>query len=1325
MINLNAPLQRVMNKNDLTGIKPFALLIRNKWNGSNFALDTDNPIDITAMIVKPNTLSMTLDVNEVAQYKANNVTLTIYDPFNRFIEGTPLSFFPNGYQLYGSQVILYYGLDNDNRTPLFVGVIKDLPTHKPESYQVDLKLISPLELLNDIEAKDFSDKYEGETLTLHGQDDYNNPIYQTANTGVGGFSAIYADGVKMFEGIDYQISQLNELAFPALVTIKNTDLHSAIITADYFCWKRGLSIEQIISGLVALAGYIDNTDIRSVVWNTAVASQYSCSIWASFGFKKDNNIFTCYYDNIRESADTMIHLVAFYSLNFKITIGTNQLFSLTDTEEPYVKNGFDFDGSHVYIIQNYNEIQRINFNYIANGKFVIERDNNNYTFYITNSQGEVQETHTYTYNVDLKYLIFYSGSSIVNQNDFNFCFRNSLNEDIFVKDFSVVSNNDIFVLTDVQNFNNNTLKTYRADIQSEMTPSTYYRTAINYNVFDEWQQFNLGADVGKEGNYFQMEINFPFSTNFNNYSQSQTIGNILHTFIKGYIVDETKIFIYLLASTLLLELINLSNNSVLEALQDFALISGYEFGVDRQGVFFFRPRSQSTTPVYDLDHNEIVKIDNVQKKFNDFFTKLTLQFGQRPLEFYANEGDRPTPVDKYGIINKEIDKPDIVNYDNPELAQAIGPQLLAIYSNLADIIQLTGKLNLNLELGDVVNVKRNYPLTIGSNFDEYSKFIAQDTYYRACKITGLNYNFGKRQITYTLKNVSNENNEPQEVTDFKKPNDWVDLRKISPNNSIVIYVAHKEDYSQYDNFAFKVRCDGGYKVTIDSNLYGNYNDNTTCSITWSTSGITTGQDITTPEPLKAHIIIITPQTEGKELYLFKGERVAASGYEQQGSLWYHFNLDYPVDMWSMTAAYGSYYSVLLHAITAKDDLLRVNTSDFVVVIAQGSDLGLRSSQYIEYLPQFYATKQVTNVDMQTRLNPPLEYIRLVGEGNYKIKNHSFRGGIKQIKASNVILTTSNPWSAFQGTENLERLPQIDFSAAEDMGDFITNAVSLQDTILNLTSATSLKKIGCYGNSTYFMGGLKGLRVSNQAPFDNATAPQINVSYTGMSRSALRTLFTDLPTVSNGQIINVTGCTGNMLGEQGTVTFEDGIASGFSANDYYYFYKEFSETDKSWSIIIRAKVTDLSAVNTIISYGGNTKNSLQLSINTSSKLVTHISSNGSSNDIASGTQSSLTINTNTYYYFKIEYTGANYIISVSEDDINYTPYITIDNATPIYNGAKLSLGFNQSRWPEALSGSIDFNETYFIVNGKTWFDINNMLTNADKAIATGKGWTVAA
>ena len=153
MITLPTELLHVQQGHDLRVLKPYALLYRNKWNAqiNKFALE-ETPIDISKMIIKPNTLSMTLDVNEVAQYNANNITLTLSDIRNRFVEGTLNSYFPEGYQLYGSRVVLYYGIDTQNWTALFTGVIKDLPTYKPEKHEVDIKLVSPLELLKDIEA---------------------------------------------------------------------------------------------------------------------------------------------------------------------------------------------------------------------------------------------------------------------------------------------------------------------------------------------------------------------------------------------------------------------------------------------------------------------------------------------------------------------------------------------------------------------------------------------------------------------------------------------------------------------------------------------------------------------------------------------------------------------------------------------------------------------------------------------------------------------------------------------------------------------------------------------------------------------------------------------------------------------------------------------------------------------------------------------------------------------------------------------------------------------------------------------------------------------
>ena len=78
----------------------------------------------------------------------------------------------------------------------------------------------------------------------------------------------------------------------------------------------------------------------------------------------------------------------------------------------------------------------------------------------------------------------------------------------------------------------------------------------------------------------------------------------------------------------------------------------------------------------------------------------------------------------------------------------------------------------------------------------------------------------------------------------------------------------------------------------------------------------------------------------------------------------------------------------------------------------------------------------------------------------------------------------------------------------------------EDYVLDLSNCTALNKIAAIQTARF-----TGLRVSSSATFGGAT-PQINVSYTGMDRTALVQLFNDLPTVSGGQVINITGTTGS-------------------------------------------------------------------------------------------------------------------------------------------------------------------------------------------------------
>lgn len=758
MITLPNGLANFMQGQNLDGLKPFAFLFRNKWDSVNekYALDT-TPIDISALIVKPNTLSMTLDVNEIAQYNANNVTLTLSDTKNYFVEGTPDSYFPDGYQLYGSQVVLYYGTDSTNRTPLFTGVIKDLPTHKPEQYQVELKLVSPLEMLKDIEAKDFSDKVTGEALTYIETDSDGHRVYNTSGTGVGGFDAVYANSDKLFEGVDYEVEQTNALGLPGVVRIINSNYYSATITADYYTWKTNLTVDQIVAGLVALAGYNSSTeDIRSVAWNTAVRTQETPNLDFSVGYKFENanliNVSSPYfYSGTNIPPYTTAYRYSKFPNNFSIYIhlGANQhqgFYGFGDIQNGNLFNGFIIRKTHAPAsgITGYASIYKVT----SGVSSLVGQINYYYTSITVTKQGSsisfVTDLASYTDTVHYTFSQVYT-EILKNEGQYSIYYSYKICPENIT---DIDTNNNIAGDGAVFEPLGNGSATTWFSINGELTGSPFfkyltYRTSDDGVTWTNWDNntpaVDFGATLGITSSYLQFKIRF-------NSGSGVGVNNVYAEYLTG---------------SLNLRLVNLTGITVLEAIQDFALITGYEFGVDRQGVFFFKPRVASTTPTYILGHNEIVKVDTVKKNLNDFFTKLTLTFAQVPLEFYANTGDRPTLVDKYGIINKEIDKPDIVNYDNPELAQAIGPQLLEVYSSLPNVIQVNAKLNLALELGDIVSLRRNMNLITPDDYTDYSKYTDLNTYYRACKITGMNYNFSKKQITYTLRDVSNKNNEPQ------------------------------------------------------------------------------------------------------------------------------------------------------------------------------------------------------------------------------------------------------------------------------------------------------------------------------------------------------------------------------------------------------------------------------------------------------------------------------------------------------------------------------------------------------------------------------------
>ena len=369
---------------------------------------------------------------------------------------------------------------------------------------------------------------------------------------------------------------------------------------------------------------------------------------------------------------------------------------------------------------------------------------------------------------------------------------------------------------------------------------------------------------------------------------------------------------------------------------------------------------------------------------------------------------------------------------------------------------------------------------------------------------------------------------------WQKPKSWPDIRKSASPSAIGINMLV---CNAYPNFGFKATCAGGYSVYVNGIKQGDYASGAQCNLTLA--ALSGGTAITYPAAYTAHRVEIRPAAQGANITLFTIQRVAASGYESQGLLWAHITQTSPIDLYRGFYSYNTYICPLLNAVTTP-------SNEISVTGASGCFSGTDNA-YLKYFPILnlasavgaYAISAFTSgcaVSFTIKNKPAL----LSGFNNVFYNNNL----LKLVRYINCSFTGVTTYAQCHfNNQSLVKLPkEYIYSSVTDMSDFITNAVSLQDTVLDLSSASALTKVGCYGSASYFMGGFKGLKVSSSAPF-NGSAPQINVSYTGMTKSALLSLFASLPNVSGGQVCAITGATG--AGQLSAADIQTATAKGWT------------------------------------------------------------------------------------------------------------------------------------------------------------------------------------
>ena len=294
--------------------------------------------------------------------------------------------------------------------------------------------------------------------------------------------------------------------------------------------------------------------------------------------------------------------------------------------------------------------------------------------------------------------------------------------------------------------------------------------------------------------------------------------------------------------------------------------------------------------------------------------------------------------------------------------------------------------------------------------------------------------------------------------------------------------------------------------------------------------------------------------------------------------------------------------------------------------------------------------------------------------------------------------------------------------ATEINNFL-NYDSSYSEILDLSNLSKMEKVAVNGTANRKMEGLKGLLVSPNAPF-TGSSPQINASYTGLSKSALVSLFESTP-------YNV-GYT-----KVGNPTIVDGVVSGFSGYpDSASIIKTSQELDTSlpFEINVEFKRNSTAAGCVVATKGGELCQPQGNNI-----IRIKLKNYANTADIYASYDATL-INweTNETYIFNLVYSNNSYLYTIKRKSDNALVY-----TKTISSEEKMSLGifyfggiFNAAY--THLDGSIDLNNTYIKVNGITWFSGKPAmtktcsivgatgaadLTQEDKNIILNKGWSL--
>lgn len=174
---------------------------------------------------------------------------------------------------------------------------------------------------------------------------------------------------------------------------------------------------------------------------------------------------------------------------------------------------------------------------------------------------------------------------------------------------------------------------------------------------------------------------------------------------------------------------------------------------------------------------------------------------------------------------------------------------------------------------------------------------------------------------------------------------------------------------------------------------------------------------------------------------------------------------------------------------------------------------------------------------------------------------------------------------------------------------------------------------------------------------------------------------------------------------GSVTVSsDYVASGFGSGKYLELPNAFSPGNSPWEMVFEFTTGTFGNYQGILTGKGSSDGITPFYLN-NSNFVTHMSSNGTSWDLASATVI-MPAQINTTYRMKAEYTGNEYNWYLW-NGTNFDLVETLSISTPIYSGLNYVIGNNRgtstSTSQGCFAGTVNLKECYIKIDGQLWWE----------------------